>query len=56
MQSFAEVISLGSFPEAAKTLADIGSGASFSEPLRNAEISYDQEKNRPLLIVLWDAV
>lgn len=36
------------------TLVDIGSGRSFSEPLRNVEISYDNEKGRPFLIVRFD--
>jgi Putative DNA-binding domain len=36
------------------TLEDIASSRSFSEPLRNLEISYDNEKNRPLLVVRLD--
>ena len=36
------------------TLVDVGSGTSFSEPLRNVEISYDNEKWCPLLIVRLD--
>ena len=36
------------------TLEVTGSGASFSEPLRNVEISYDNEKSQPLLIVRFD--
>lgn len=36
------------------TLEVTGSGASFSEPLRNVEISYDNKKGQPLLIVRFD--
>jgi len=36
------------------TLEVTGSGASFSEPLRNVDISYDNKKNQPLLIVRFD--
>lgn len=31
-----------------------GSGVSFSEPLRNVEMSYDNKRNQPLLIVRFD--
>ena len=36
------------------TLEVIGSGVSFSEPLRNVEMSYDNKKHQPLLIVRFD--